>query len=190
MTTIQSVGKALRRRPFATACCAIACVLLLVLALRFSAVDTARAELARVESEGGQIEKNVRNAANIEDHLSHVKEGVAKFDARLITVDDVSGNQEYFYRLESVTGVRLSILRPLGVPKSLDKNASYRPAGFNVVVEGDYAQVISFLRALEKGTHPYRVTDFTLQRASQQQETSAIVPIVLNLNLELLASKQ
>jgi hypothetical protein len=190
MTTIQSVGKVLRRRPFATACCAIACLLLLGVVFRFGAIDTARTELARVEAEGGQIEKNVRNAANIEEHLSQVKKGVVEFEARLITVDDVSGNQEYFYRLESATGVRLSNPRPLGVPKSLDKNASYRPAGFNVVVEGDYAQVITFLRALEKGTHPYRVTDFTLQRASQQQESSAIVPIVLNLNLELLASRQ
>lgn len=190
MTKNQTAGSLLRNYPFAAVCAGVVIFLSIALVFRWGAMDGARSELDRQESEGSQIEKNVANAVGLEEHLGLVKDGVSKLESKLITVDDVSGNQEYFYRLEATSGVRLSILRPLGVAKTVQANATYRPAGFNVVVEGEYTQIIAFLRAVETGAHLYRLVDFSLQRASQQAESSSSTPVVLNVNLQLLASKQ
>ena len=191
MTKAHSAGEFLRRYPFAAACAMISSILVAVLLIRFGDLDAARAELGRLEMEGKRIDTNVRNAARFEDQVGAIKAGVASLESKLISIDDVSGNQGFFYRLEASTGVHLSILQPQGEAKNLPKDAIYRPAAFKVVVEGSYAQIIAFFSALESGAHLYRMRDFTLQRASQPQDSVSAAPsVVLDLNMQLLATKQ
>ncbi|HLP67918.1 MAG TPA: hypothetical protein VK181_10410, partial [Rhizobium sp.] len=154
---------------------------------RGSASADAAAELETRRMTTQTAERNLRNAAGLEQHLEVLNKHVPRLEAMLIGLDDVSGNQAYFYRLESNTGVRVVVLRPTGVPKDAPKNSAYVPAGFNIVVQGSYAQVVTFLRALENGERLYRLTDFSLQRANEQ--SGGKPQVALNLNLQLLAKK-
>lgn len=179
----------LRRYPLALAGAGMALLLVGFTVFRFSAMDEATAELATKRTAAQSAERNARNAVGIEQHLSSLTKDVARLDSMLIGVDDVSGNQAFFYRLETSTGVRVIVLRPGGVPKDAGKAASYVPAAFNVVVQGNYTQIAAFFRALEHGERLYRLIDFSLQRASDQQPSGAAQEIALNLNLQLLAKK-
>jgi Tfp pilus assembly protein PilO len=189
MSKEQTPQNILRRYPLAVASTGVALALLVVVAVRYSGLDEANAALEQNTTEAQKAERNVRNAADLEQHLAIVNQGVARLEKMLIGVDDVSGNQAYFYRLETETGVRVSVLRPTGASKDQPKNASYQRVGFNVVVQGSYAQVIAFLRALEQGDRLYRLVDFSLQRASEDRSTGTGAGVALNLNLQLLARK-
>ena len=194
-------GTALYRRyPLATIFGALWVALLAGLFLRFGALDEARASLARQEAEGKRIEKNVLNGTGLDKHLSALTVGLAKLEAKLIRPDDVGTNQQYFYELVSATGVSLENLRPLGVTQAQGKApaatkgkapvAGFQPFGYAVVVEGSFAQVLAFVRALETGARHYRLVDYGLQRKTQDSGAGASPEgkVVLNLNLELLAS--
>ncbi len=190
MASKQKAGEVLRRFPLATGCVAIGVVGLLALGFRFGALSEAEALRDQQDAESKKVAKNVTNAAGIEDDVQALQADVARLEAMLINVDDVSSNQAYFYGLESESGVRMSILRPTGSSKNVPKNAPYLPAGYNVVIEGSYAQAIAFVRALEQGSRLYRLVDFTLQRSSQGGAPGAPAGgVVLNLNLQLLAAK-
>ena len=184
----------LRRYPLALACAGLALVLAAVYFLRSGTLADERTKLEQLESDGKTIERNVRNSAALEEHLATLKAGLAGLESKLTRVDDVSANQEYFYGLESASGVRMSVLRPLGAPKTVAAGQNYQPAGFSVVVEGEYPQLIAFLHALETGSRLYRLVDFNVQRASAAvvAEASASGPAqkeVLTINLQLLAAK-
>lgn len=190
MSKPQNTGNLLRRYPLALACAGVACVLVAVLILRQGALAESRASLEQLETEGKTVERNVRNAVGLEEHLTTLKQGLARIEGMLTRADDISGNQEYFYQLESASGVRVSVLRPLGAPKTVVPGAAYQPAGFNVVVEGEYPQLCKFLRILEGGQRLYRLTDFTVQRASEVAVVEGrMQKEVLTINLQLLAAK-
>lgn len=190
MSKEQPAQNVFRRYPTAMACAAVALVLLGGVCIRFSALGEARAELEQNETEDQKTERNLVNSVSLEQHVEEVEHEVSRIESMLIGIDDVSGNQGYFYRMESSTGVRVSVLRPSGPAKDTPKGAAYQPAGFNVVVQGRLPHVVAFLRAMENGERLYRLVDFSLQRASDQ---SAVGPghaeVALNLNLQLLARK-
>ncbi len=183
----------LQRYPLACVCTAISICLVAGIVFRAGALSEAQATALDQEAEGKRIGRNIRNASGLEDQLKAIHDGVARLESMLIKVDDVSGNQEFFYRLESAAGVSVIILRPAAALKNPTQGSFYQAAGFNVVVEGGYSQVIAFLRALERGPKLHQLTDFTLQRSSTEKSeagaASAAPKVVLNLNLQLLASK-
>ncbi len=190
MSKEQSPRNILRRYPLAFACAGVALLLAGYALFRGSAVDEAAAELDAKRGEAQKSERNVLNSAKIEEHLEALKSHVARLESVLIGVDDVSGNQAFFYRLESSTGVRILVLRPTGAARDVPKDAAYVPAGFNVVVQGTYSQVLAFLHALENGERLYRLIDFAVQRSSDNQSAPGVGPqISLNLTLQLLARK-
>ncbi len=187
MSKAPNAGNIVRRFPVASGCLAGCLVLGGLFFLRQSTLSDELARLEVLESEGKKLALGVRNATGIEEHLAALKTAIGALEGKLTRVDDVSGNQEYFYSLESGTGVRVSILRPLGPPKTTTAGQAYQPTGFNVVVEGEYVQLIRFLRTLEQGPRLYRLSDFAVQRASA--EANAAQKEVLTINLQLLAAK-
>ena len=81
-------------------------------------------------------------------------------------------------------------LRPLGASKAAVAASLYQPAGFNVVVEGEYSQLCGFLRSLESGQSLYRLIDFSVQRASTVASAEGRAQReVLTINFQLLAAK-
>ena len=78
---------------------------------------------------------------------------------RMIQVGQLADNLQYFYRLESETGIKILDLRqnawnqpPKGAPKTF-----FTPVGFQVNVQGEYPKLLDLLRRLETGEHYCRI---------------------------------
>ncbi len=190
MSKAPSSGNILQRYRFASAAAGLAVIFAGAYFFRGGALTSAQAECDTLEAEGKKTERNVRNAKDLEKHIAAMQRGVTQLESKLARVDDVSGSQEYFYGLEGASGVRVTVLRPLGLPKG-NAAATYQPVGFNVVVEGEYGQLIAFLRSLENGARLFRLQDFSVQRAAGGSSTdpAAKPRDVLTINLQLLAAK-
>lgn len=191
MASKQQATKLARRYPFAVACVGLGLVGLIALVFRFGALSEATTLRDERDAEDKKIAKNVTNSVGIEGNLATLTSDISRLEKMLITVDDVSANQAFFFGLETASGVRMSTMRSTGSPKGVPPTAKYLPAGYNVVVGGSYGQVIGFLRLLESGAHLYRLDNFEIQRASQEggSAQSASGDVVLTLNLQLLAAK-
>ena len=189
MATQPSVNGLFQRYPLATISVGVWVLLMAVVGYRFGALGEAKELLAQKEVEGKRIETNVRNAAGLDKQLETLNAGLLKLESKLIRTVDVGPNQQYFYDLESSTGVKISVLRLSGTAKARGAGGVFKPVGYTVGVEGRFSQVVAFLQVLERGAHHYRLVDFVVQRAGQEQPGETIGGrVFMNLNLELLAS--
>lgn len=189
MSQPQSIVGHIRRFPLATIGVVLLLGLLVGLFLRWDDLGEAKTILAEKQAISKRNDLNVRNGVGLAKHLEALKSGVTALESKLIRVDDIGTNQQYFYAQEVAAGVKLSVLRVVGVSRGQEKGALYQRVAYNVVVEGRFPQILAFLQGLELGEKHYRMVSFTLQRGGSGQVSGGAAPsVTLNLNLELLAS--
>jgi hypothetical protein len=129
-------------------------------------------------------------AANIEDS-NQLKEQYATLIAsnqvisdRMIHTGQLAENLQYFYRLESDTGTKLTDLRQQAYspPAKSSSKTSFIPISFGLTAQGDYPQIIDVLRRLENGEHYCREMSLSLRPIEERRGSQ----LVLGLSLELL----
>jgi hypothetical protein len=169
----------LRRYPLLFACGAIALILLGVLYMRSDLIAAQQEELDKYSAEGRRYRSNIANGAQMQEHLDYLVQANKAVADRALKAGALAQNLQYFYRLESETGVRYIDLRPSGKPAAKGKVAPiYVPLNYVVTVTGTFPQVIRFLRQLEHGEYFCRIT------AATASGTGGLATI--NLNLDIL----
>ena len=100
-------------------------------------------------------------------------------------VGQLAINQQYFYRLESETGVKLLDLRQNPVPaaKLGAKNGGYLGVPYNISIQGTFPQVIAFLRRLEHGRHFTRFNTVSIAKSVGSEATADTLTVALNIEL-------
>jgi hypothetical protein len=186
--TIQNLSEYLKKYPLAIGCGTLSVVLLAGLFIRSSRTEELAVQVKQKEQDGQRILDNVRDGANLPEQHEALAASVRELESRLIRGSERAGNQQYFYQIESETGVREVNLQsastaagPQRGPKTL-----YSPVAFTITVQGDYRQILGFLGRLETGPHFYRLNRGTVMRPKQGVTGSPPGTLVLTLNLDLL----
>jgi Tfp pilus assembly protein PilO len=184
MTTADLVEK-LRRYPIPSVSAIVVLVCLLVLYFRIDVVPDLKARLGEVQDQRVQVDLNVVAGATLGDHLAEMRERFAALDARVVQPSELATNMNYFYQLESDTGVSLIDLRQNVTAEKPAPKTQLVGIGYSISLAGSYAQVIGYLNELETGTRLYRLRNFNIQRGRELNQSA----VTLGLNLELLGWK-
>jgi Tfp pilus assembly protein PilO len=153
------------------------------------AVTSAQSFYEETEKTLKKIDANVRAAAGLPEAAAQMQEAGKQFDARLVRVPQLANNLQFFYRLESDTGVKLLDARQLGVPglRPGERRGAYVPVPFQVAVQGTYPQVRDFMRRLETGPHFVRFNQVTVNKSSTGGDaafaSAGALSVALNLDL-------
>lgn len=183
---IQNLTAYFKKYPLAVSCGVLSVALIAGLFVRSAQAGNLAALLKQKEQEGQRILDNVRDGSNLAEQVDTLAAAVRELESRLIRGSERAANLQYFYRLESDTGVKEINLQPAaaapvrGAPKTL-----YTGVGFTVSVQGDYRQILSFIGRLESGPHFYRLNRGALIR-SRSNAPGNPGALTLTLNLELL----
>jgi hypothetical protein len=177
MTTPQLTA-AIKKNPIVVGCVVLSLGLGVALYFRSDAIDDANKQLDDDTTQAQRYALNLTNAVQLKEQLDAVAADGKIIESRLIRATDVGINQQYFYKLESESGVKLLDLRQ-GTHGTPAAGGKYMPIGFTVSLQGDFAQVITFLRGLEDGTHYCRVVTASCVGGRKG-------PVTLTLSLELL----
>jgi hypothetical protein len=101
-----------------------------------------------------------------------------------VRADELAKNQQYFYKVESETAVKLVDIRqnpPTNKPKA---KTLYQPVSYSVVIRGTYAHVLDFLRRLESGQRFCRITSASINlMAAGEGERGKELNVTLGLDL-------
>lgn len=184
----QALAVAVKKRPLLFICVLSSLALLVGIYYRSDARAKAEATLEQKTKEGSLLKTNIANATMLEEQLTALKAANNQVASRLVNPGDLALNLQYFYKIESETGTKLLDLRQSKQPDSTKggaKNtskAAYIGVPYIVSVEGEFNQIISFLRRLENGPRFSRLSNFSLVTNSP---VGASV-LTLSLNLELL----
>jgi len=174
----QVVVSSIKKYPLLVACCVISVGLAITLYVRSSLISEQKSELEKYSLEATRYQANVTNSAHLADQLDFLIQANKAAKARALSAEGVADKLQYFYRLESETGIRYLDLR-VGSKVAVDnkKPSIYVPLNYILSVEGEYGQVISFLRNLEQGAYFARIT------SASSSGSGSIMKISLNVDI-------
>lgn len=154
--------------------------------IRGMGLSETRDRLEQVARDGARMDDNVKNAVDLEAHLEAIREMTGEVSSRLVQPSELARNLQYFYRLESESGVTIRSLDQRGTPSRGGEDEEvpvYVPLRYDIAIEGTYADLLDFVYRLENGRHFARFTQFEIIRGQQGGSTV----LQMAMNLELLA---
>ena len=169
----------IKRNPLRVACVVLALLSGAGVYFVNGQIEDATKLLEQKTAEGSRLAANVKNAAQLPEQLEMLTSAVKKIQGRLIRGSQLATNLQYFYRLETDSGVELIDLRQTSGTQPTKANAG---VGFAIAVKADYVTVLGCLRRLENGTHYCRVMTAAINGAGADRTG----PVTLSLSLELL----
>jgi Tfp pilus assembly protein PilO len=170
----------IKKNPISIGCALLAIALVGVAYFRSGKAGELETELEQKSADAGKYAANLKNAAQLQEQFDALVAAQKAIEARMIRAEELTTNRQYFYKLEADTGVKLLDLRPTPNSKSASK-AGYQPIPFALNIQGDYRQILTFLRMLESGPRYCRVLSASCNSPAERG------PVLgLSLNLELL----
>ncbi len=185
----------LKKHPFSAVCGGLSLLLAAGYFFRQGSVPEAEALLEQRTTESRRLKANITNGTTLKDHVAALEDANAKIEQRLVRAADLARNQQYFYKIEADTGVKLMDLRPGstttpgGRPAATGPKKQYSSVPYSCTVQGTYAQLLAFLRKLEQGEHFPRILSASVSMSGGGGEDTASEadPILsLTVGIELL----
>jgi hypothetical protein len=172
-----------KKNPIGIGCGALSLALFGGWYYRSGDVPAAEAELAQKQAEGERYALNLVNATQLPEQYEAVVAANKEIESRLVHASQLGKNYQFFYKLESESGVKITDPRQAAIapPKKDAAKTAFSPVGYNVALSGDLSQVLNFLRRLESGAHYCRVTNITCTVPPERS-----LPLTVNVGLELL----
>jgi len=173
----------LKKNPLSVGCGVLSLALAAGIYFRGDEVPAAEKLLAEKSDEGTRLAANLQNAAQLKEQVDTLTACEKELEARVIHASQTLNNYQYFYKLESETGAKMTVISQAPVAPS--KNAAkttYMGVPFTITVMGTMNQMIDYLRRLENGTRYCRVMSVTCGVPLSDRNS----PVTLALNLELL----
>lgn len=172
----------IRKNPISFGCGLLSFLLAVGSYLRMEALPDAEAELTQKSAAAERLALNLKHSAQLKEQAEAMVAANAAIDSRIIRASQLGNNTQYFYHLESATGVKIIDLRQTTSTVTKPAKGTYSPVSFAVTVQGSFPQILGFLRQLENGAHYSRVLTASC-RTNAALRTS---PLTLALTLELL----
>lgn len=178
----------IKKQPIGFACGLLCVICAALLYFRGGKIAEYRAAYEAKSAEATKILANVRNSEKLPAQVSEIQALSKEMESRLIRAGQLGVNQQYFYKLEAETEVKLIDVRQGNMPKG--GKSPYAGIPFTVTVQGSFKQVLFFLQKLENGPHFCRFTSVVFAKQGTSGEATragaAAAGINLNINLELL----
>ncbi len=140
-------------------------------------------------AEAAKVQTNVANAANLSEQTQALQSAGKELESRLVRPTQIALNLQYFYRMESDTGVKILDVRqnynPAARAATRGLATAYVPVPYVVSVQGTFAQTLLFLKKIEAGRHITRFSSvsFTKAGGSDSGETSNMMTLSINVDL-------
>lgn len=170
-----------KKQPVGFACGVVSLILAGFLYYRGGVVGEKQTEYETKSAEAAKIVANVAASRDLPEQVKEIQALTKELEGRLVSAGQLAINQQYFYKLELESEVKLLEVRQNALPKK--GAATYSGVSFNVTVQGPFKKIMTFLNRLENGRHLCR---FTGAAFGKSRGGSTPDEMTLALNLELL----
>jgi hypothetical protein len=178
----QDLQAFIRKNPISVVCAVLAMGLVAAIYIRSGEVPAAEEELAQRLATAQRYAANVTYSVNLTEQYEALVTARTEIESRLVRASQLGINNQYFFKLESETGVTMIDFRQGQIAAVRGARAAYSPVPFTVAVQGNMAQALRYLNLLESGAHYCRVLSASFM------PVGAVRPgyLSVSLNLELL----
>jgi len=174
----------LRKNVICVACVVASLVIGGTIYLRSNELPAAEKVFADNAQKAALLAANIEDSEQLAEQHAKLVTANAAIAERMIRVGQLAENEQYYYQLESDTGVKLTTdIRQIpwvppakGAPKT-----AYSRVGFALTATGTYGQVLDLLRRLEGGEHYCRILTCNLRPAGELRDPALQVTLTLEL---------
>jgi hypothetical protein len=192
--TIKAIPALIKKYPFSAGCASLCFSLTFAFFYRQSEVPELDSIFDAKTNESRRLRGNIINSAQLTEHLETLVLANAAVDKRLMRAADLATNQQYFYKIESESGVKITDLRPGSsspqtTGQSVNVKGSYAAVPYTCAVQGTYSQLLNFLRKLENGEHFQRIvsTNASIAGGGGDEVDNLVDPVItLVISIEFL----
>jgi len=163
-----------KKQPIGVACGAIALVCAAILYFTGDKVDEVRTQSEDLSKTAKAIRTNVDNSQGLPQQTDAIQKAVKEVDNRLIRASQLAINLQYFYRLESETGVKLVDVHQgsTNVLRGGQSKTPYSSVSFSVNIQGNFKQVLDFIQRIENGPRIARFSSVSFSKAGGENVSS------------------
>ena len=180
--TNQDLLALIKKNPISVACGAVAIGLAVAIYFRSGGIPAAEADLAQRMAEADKYAANITYSVSLKEQHDALVDAGKEIDSRLIRASQLGINNQYFFKLESDTGVKMIDFRQGQIAAVRGPKGAYSPVPFSVSVQGEMKQVVHYLNLIESGAHYCRVISASLTPVGVARPGL----LSMSLNLELL----
>lgn len=177
----------LREYPIALGAALVALVCAATLYLRLGAVEQARQEVDELNQQWDLVLRNDAQSVGLAEQVERLKAVTDEITRRLINPGEKAFNYQAFYRLETLTGSRItSLVQQDAVRPGFDSRAKltlYRPVMFQLAVQGTFEQTLALLRELQHGNQFVRVERFDVAVSTEATQGANLLRLTMDLDL-------
>ena len=186
--TNEEVVAFLKKNLIAVTCAAVTIAIGVTIYYRSDALPNAEKVLADKTKEGELLAANIEDSNQLKEQQGAMVDANQVISDRMIQVGQLADNLQYFYRLESETGIKILDLRQNAwtPPSKTAAKTFFTPVGFQVSVQGDYSKLLDLLRRLETGEHYCRLISCDVRPVDP---TNRGGQLTVSINLELLGTE-
>lgn len=171
----------LKKNPVGVACGVIALLCGAAYFVRTDTLEEKKQKVADAIKQRDVMVANVRNAAGLVHQTDSLIQETKQLESRLVKANQLATNLQYFYRLESDTGVKLTDVRQNQVGRA---NAGlFIGIPYTVTFQGTFRQALEFLQKIESGKHLSKYSSISFNKATGAESTGGILSVSMNIEL-------
>lgn len=187
------VSKKIQQYPILFVCVLVLILSLALLFMRGPKIKVYDDELANLQREWQNIQKNIERSSSLAEQTSTLEAGEAALRERLMDADQVASNYEFIYSLERASGTVLGQFVQgvptdgSKVPTGTEAYKNFRVVPFDIPLTGTLPQILTFVDMLNTESFVVRVDSMNITLPG----TTTSTPDSLNarIRFEVLASK-
>ena len=173
----------IKKNPIGVTCAVISLLCGITLYLGADSIEENRLKVEEITKQSQAMLTNVRNAAGVSlfQQAELMQRASKQLDDRLVKASQLATNLQYFYRLESDTGVKLNDVRPSQVGRAA--GGTFIGIPYTVTFQGTFKQVMEFLQRVESGKHFSKFISVSLNKAAGTESNAAMLSVSMNIEL-------
>ncbi|NDV62580.1 hypothetical protein G0Q06_08965 [Puniceicoccales bacterium CK1056] len=157
------ISKKFSEYPVIFVCGVITPLALVLLFMRAPKLEQYETELSDLEREWEQILTNTERSNGLEEDIAALESGLEDIESRLMRVENVAINYEFFYDLEEETGVTLNQFSQgvasdgSEIPMGLEKMKHFSVIPYDLTIAGSMDQLLGFMDVLNRQNYIVRL---------------------------------
>lgn len=173
-----------KKHPVGVICGLLSLACGVILYLGSDNIETTKASLEKIGKQSQEIISNVRNSSGLSQQTEAMQNAAKQLEERLVKASQLATNLQYFYRLESDTGVKLTDVRQNQIGRA--GSTIHIGVPYTVTFQGTFSQILAFLERVESGKHLSKFSSVSFNKAAGADRTNSVLSV--NMNIELLGT--
>lgn len=160
---LSAISKKFAEYPVLFVCGIITPLALILLFMRAPKLEQYETELSDLERQWEQILTNTERSSGLEEDIAALEAGLEDIESRLMDVENVAVNYEFFYDLEKETGISLDQFSQgvasngSEIPMGREKMKHFSVIPYDLTLSGSMDQVLGFMDVLNRQEYIVRL---------------------------------